>query len=172
MSADRQRRRKLIDVLVRSCCVLACILALIPLFSVLYYVTVRGISGVNLDFFTELPKPVGEPGGGMANAIVGTLELVGLACLFGIPPGVLAGVYLSEFGDRAFGRAVRFSADVLSGVPSITSGHDRHTLAAPHDLRDFCPPRLAGLGLNQDLLANARDTLGLCSPVAAAEFDG
>jgi phosphate transport system permease protein len=115
-------RRKLTDVFVRSACVAAAVIALIPLGSVLYYVTVRGIGGLNLDFFTELPKPVGEAGGGMANAIVGTLKLVFLACAFGIPPGVLAGVYLAEFGHSRFGKMVRFSADVMSGVPSITVG--------------------------------------------------
>ncbi|HYP74850.1 MAG TPA: phosphate ABC transporter permease PstA [Polyangiaceae bacterium] len=119
---SRYARRKLSDVLVRSACVFATVLALIPLISVLYYVTARGIGGINLEFFTELPKPVGERGGGMANAIVGTLKLVFLACVFGIPPGVLAGVYLAEFGDSRFGKWVRFSADVMSGVPSITVG--------------------------------------------------
>jgi phosphate transport system permease protein len=116
------RYRLLKDRLIRGACLLAAFVALVPLFSVLYYVTARGIGGINLAFFTELPKPVGEEGGGMANAIVGTLELVGLACLFGIPPGVLAGVYLSEFGSSRFGRLVRFCADVMSGVPSITVG--------------------------------------------------
>ncbi|HXK19177.1 MAG TPA: phosphate ABC transporter permease PstA [Polyangiaceae bacterium] len=115
-------RRKLTDRVVRGLCVLGTVLALIPLFSVLWYVLVRGIGGINLDFFTELPKPVGESGGGMGNAVLGTLKLVGLAGLFGIPPGVLAGVYLAEFGHSKFGQAVRFSADVMSGVPSITVG--------------------------------------------------
>lgn len=115
-------RRKITDVCVRSACVAAAVVALIPLVSVLYYVTARGIGGINLDFFTELPKPVGESGGGMANAIVGTLKLVFLACAIGIPPGVLAGVYLAEFGHSRFGKVVRFSADVMSGVPSITVG--------------------------------------------------
>lgn len=116
------RRRKIVDVVVRSACVLAALLALIPLVSVLYYVTVRGIGGINLEFFTELPKPVGESGGGMANALVGTLKLVLLSCAFGIPTGVLAGVYLAEFGDSRSAKLVRFSADVMSGVPSITVG--------------------------------------------------
>ncbi|HEY3668867.1 MAG TPA: phosphate ABC transporter permease PstA [Polyangiaceae bacterium] len=106
----------------RSACVAAAVIALVPLVSVLYYVTARGIGGINLDFFTELPKPVGESGGGMANAIVGSLKLVFLACAIGIPPGVLAGVYLAEFGHSRFGQLVRFSADVMSGVPSITVG--------------------------------------------------
>jgi phosphate transport system permease protein len=119
---SRYARRKFADLFVRSACVAATVVALVPLISVLYYVTARGIGGINLDFFTELPKPVGESGGGMANALVGTLKLVFLACVFGIPPGVLAGVYLAEFGESRFGRLVRFSADVMSGVPSITVG--------------------------------------------------
>jgi phosphate transport system permease protein len=115
-------RRKLTDRIVRGLCVLGTVIAIIPLVSVLYYVLVRGIGGINLDFFTELPKPVGETGGGMGNALLGTLKLVGLAALFGIPPGVLAGIYLAEFGNTKFGHAVRFAADVMSGVPSITVG--------------------------------------------------
>ena len=115
-------RRHFIDRVVRGSCVLGTVVALVPLASVLYYVLVRGIGGIDLDFFTELPKPVGEAGGGMGNAVVGTLTLVGLACLFGIPPGILAGVYLAEFGHSRFARLVRFSADVMSGVPSITVG--------------------------------------------------
>lgn len=116
------KTRKLKDVLVRGTCVVFTLLALVPLFSVLYYLTVRGIGGLNLAFFTELPKPVGEEGGGMANAIVGTLQMVGLACLFGVPPGMLAGTYLAEFNQSRLPRVVRFSADVLAGVPSITVG--------------------------------------------------
>lgn len=115
-------RRKLTDRIVRALCVIGTVIALIPLASVLYYVIIRGIGGINLDFFTELPKPVGESGGGLGNAIVGTLKLVGLAGLFGIPPGVLAGIYLAEFGSSKFASAVRFAADVMSGIPSITVG--------------------------------------------------
>ena len=114
--------RNLVDRAVTVLCVLATGLALVPLVSVLSYVAVRGVGGLSLDFFTELPGPVGETGGGAANAIVGSLELVGLACLYGIPPGVLAGVFLAEFGSTRFGSAVRFAADVMAGVPSITVG--------------------------------------------------
>jgi phosphate transport system permease protein len=121
-------RRRLVDRGVRLACVLAMLVALVPLASVLYYVTVRGIGGINWAFFTELPKPVGEDGGGMANAIVGTLRLVGLACVIGIPPGVLAGIYLAEFGETRFGRSVRFCADVMAGIPSITVGIFIYTL--------------------------------------------
>jgi phosphate transport system permease protein len=125
---DRYQIRKGTDILMRFLCLLATLIALVPLVSVLYYVTVRGIGGINLDFFTSLPAPVGETGGGMANAIVGTLQLVGLACLFGIPLGVMAGVYLAEFGERRFGSAVRFCADVMTGIPSITVGIFVYTL--------------------------------------------
>lgn len=116
------RYRMLKDRLIRGMCFVAAVLALVPLFSVLYYVAARGLGGIDVSFFTELPKPVGEEGGGMANAVVGSLQLVGLACLFGIPPGVLAGIYLAEFGQGRFGRLVRFCADVMAGVPSITIG--------------------------------------------------
>lgn len=122
LASSTYTRRHLLDRVVRGLCVLGTLIALIPLASVLYYVIVRGIGGINLEFFTELPKPVGEAGGGMGNAVVGTLKLVGLAGLFGIPPGILAGVYLAEFGHSKLARLVRFSADVMSGVPSITVG--------------------------------------------------
>jgi phosphate transport system permease protein len=122
LKLERYTWRKGVDRLIRAACVVATLLALLPLVSVLYYVSSRGIGGINLAFFTELPKPVGESGGGMAQAISGTLKLVGLSCLFGIPPGVLAGIYLSERGETRFGRLARFAADVLAGIPSITVG--------------------------------------------------
>lgn len=127
-ASEPYRRRRVVDTLVRAACVAATLLALVPLGLVLYYVAARGAGGLSWDFFTELPKPVGEPGGGMANALVGTLTLVGLACLFGIPPGVLAGIYLAEFGQNRFAKLVRFSADVMSGIPSITIGIFVYTL--------------------------------------------
>ena len=83
---------------------------------------IQGASSVNWNFFTHLPRPVGEKGGGMANAIVGTLELLGLASLVGIPVGVLGGVYLAEYGSARVNWWLRFVADVLNGVPSITWG--------------------------------------------------
>ncbi|MBK7584925.1 MAG: phosphate ABC transporter permease PstA [Myxococcales bacterium] len=127
-SSDGYTRRKLVDRAVRGACWVATLIALIPLGLVLYYLTARGVGGLSWAFFTELPKPVGETGGGIANALLGTLELVGLACLFGIPPGVLAGVYLAEFGNHRLAKLVRFSADVMSGVPSITVGIFVYTL--------------------------------------------
>ena len=110
------------DRLIRGACIAAVGIAIIPLGLVLSYVAFQGIAGLNLDFFTQLPKPVGEVGGGMANAIVGTLEIVALASMIGVPVGVLAGVYLAEYGGTQLGKLVRFAADVMSGVPSITVG--------------------------------------------------
>ncbi|HVU03955.1 MAG TPA: phosphate ABC transporter permease PstA [Polyangiaceae bacterium] len=115
-------RRRLTDALFRGACAAAVAVALVPLASVLYYTTSRGLGGVDLSFFTELPKPVGEKGGGMANAIEGTLTIVGMSALLGIPMGVLAGVFLAEFPGSRFATVVRFSADVMSGIPSITVG--------------------------------------------------
>jgi phosphate transport system permease protein len=120
---SRYQARRYADRAFTAACAAATLLALVPLASVLYYVAARGLAGVDWDFFTELPLPVGETGGGMANAVVGTLELVGLASAIGIPLGVLAGVYLSEFGKEGrLATVVRFSADVMSGIPSITIG--------------------------------------------------
>src|SRR5659263_367907 len=101
----------------------ACVvIAIIPLLSILYTVIINGISAVNLDFLTQIPKPVGEAGGGLGNAIQGTFIVVGIACLIGLPIGILAGVYLSEYGQNRFGRTVSFVADVLTGTPSIVAG--------------------------------------------------
>ncbi len=98
------------------------IIAIIPLLSILYNVIINGISAINLDFFTQLPKPVGEASGGIGNAIQGTFIVVGIACLIGLPVGILAGVYLSEYGENRFSRIVSFVADVLTGTPSIVAG--------------------------------------------------
>lgn len=118
----RYRFRKVLDQAARYGCLAMLILALIPLASVLMDLFIKGFPGLNWALFTELPKPVGETGGGMANAFAGSALLVGLASLFSIPVGVLGGIYLSEFGQNSFGKAVRFSADVMSGVPSIIIG--------------------------------------------------
>jgi phosphate transport system permease protein len=119
---QRFRLRQLGDRVFRGACWCATVLALAPLVSVLWFVFVRGARGLSLTFLTGLPKPVGEPGGGMAHAIVGSLEIVGMACLLGIPAGVLAGIHLAEFGATRLGRFVRFAADVMAGVPSIAVG--------------------------------------------------
>jgi phosphate transport system permease protein len=92
------------------------------LFLILGYLVYNGGKSLNWAFFTQLPKPVGETGGGMANAIVGSAKLLLLAALIGLPIGLLAGVYLAELGGRTFGFAVRYTADLLNGVPSIIMG--------------------------------------------------
>ena len=92
------------------------------LFLILGYLIWNGGRSLNLDFFTQLPKPVGETGGGMANAIVGSLKLLLLAALMGLPVGLLAGIYLAEFGGRFFSFVIRYTTDLLNGVPSIVIG--------------------------------------------------
>jgi len=96
--------------------------AIIPLVSILLFVAREGIRGLSWDFLTNLPKPVGETGGGVANAIVGTATIVALACAMAVPAGVLAGAYLSEYSGSRLSRWIRFTADVLNGVPSIIVG--------------------------------------------------
>ena len=115
-------RRKITDIVVRGLCLVASVIALIPLGLVLFYVASRGIGGVNLDFFTELPKPVGEKGGGMANAIVGTGILILIASVLGLPIGIGAGLYLAEQRGTRLANTVRFLSDVLNGLPSIVLG--------------------------------------------------
>ncbi len=119
---SRQFRRKLKSDLMIGMTAFATMLALAPLFLVLGYLVSKGASSLNLDFFIRTPKPVGEQGGGMANAIVGTFELVGIACLVGIPIGIGAGLYLAEHPLSTLGRAIRFAADITMGVPSIVIG--------------------------------------------------
>lgn len=92
------------------------------LFFILGYLLWNGGRSLNWDFFTQLPKPVGETGGGMANAIVGSLKLLMLAALMGLPVGLLAGVYLAEFGGKTFSFVIRYTTDLLNGVPSIVIG--------------------------------------------------
>jgi phosphate transport system permease protein len=96
--------------------------AVVPLASILVEVVANGIGAINLQFLTVLPGVPGETIGGIAPAIEGTLLLIGLTCLFGIPPGILAGIYLAEFGDNQFGRSIRFLTNVLTEFPSIVVG--------------------------------------------------
>ncbi len=118
----RHKYRKLKSNCMVGLTVLATVIALVPLFLVLGYLVSKGASSLNWDFFTKMPAPVGQSGGGMANAIVGTFELVGLAGLMGIPIGVGAGIYLVENRGRWLAQLVRFAADVMMGVPSIVIG--------------------------------------------------
>src|SRR3989454_9534838 len=103
-------------------------IVVLPLVLILGFLLWQGATAINVDFFTHLPKPVGEVGGGMANAIIGTLILLGLASLLGLPIGILGGVYLAESRDRRLPWIVRFLADVLDGVPSIVVGIFAYTL--------------------------------------------
>jgi len=114
--------RRAVNVAVTVACGAMVVFAVAPLGSLLWLVVSKGVAGLNVSFFTALPTPVGEPGGGVGNAILGTAMLVGLACLVGLPLGIGAGVFLAERGDGPFGRAVRFTAEVFSGVPSIVIG--------------------------------------------------
>jgi phosphate transport system permease protein len=126
---DTASRRRLVDQVMVALCWAAVALAAIPLVAVLYYVASQGIHRFDLNFFTHVPAPVGDASGGMANSLVGTLELVLIASVVGIPVGILAGIYLAEFGKAGkFAWAVRFTADVLSGVPSIVTGIAAYTL--------------------------------------------
>src|SRR5476651_645027 len=102
-----------------GCCAVA-VMAL--LFLVLYFLIREGASSLDWNFFTQLPKPTGEVGGGMANAIVGTLELLAMAAILGVPIGVMGGIYLAEYGSERANTWIRFAADVLNGVPSIVWG--------------------------------------------------
>ena len=92
------------------------------LFAILAYLLLKGAGSLNWSFITQTPKPVGEAGGGMANAIVGSLMILGIASLFGVPIGIGAGVYLAEYGRNRMGHLVRFTSDVLNGVPSVVIG--------------------------------------------------
>ena len=125
----RSDRRKAFSRFVEILCGSAVLLALVPLFLVFFYVIQQGFSSLNWDFFTKMPKPVGEVGGGMANAIVGSLIIIGLAAVFAIPVGLVAGVYTSEYPKARLATAVRFTADVLNGVPSIVIGIFAYGLA-------------------------------------------
>ncbi len=121
-ATQNHRRRKITNVVMTSVSVLSGFLVILPLFLIFFYTMSQGIGAVNLDFFTQMPKPVGEAGGGMANALAGTGILLLIGSLVGLPIGIMAGIYLAEYGDHPVGVWVRFLADVLSGVPSIVVG--------------------------------------------------
>jgi phosphate transport system permease protein len=114
--------RKFANVFSNFAAVGAAILVLLPLGAIFAYLVIKGIGSINMAFLTQTPKPVGETGGGMANAIAGSALILGMASLIGVPLGIGSGIYLSEFGRNRFGDAVRFVADVLNGVPSIVIG--------------------------------------------------
>jgi phosphate transport system permease protein len=115
-------RRRVTDHVMTGAAVLTVILVLAPLAAIFGYLVYRGVGSINWAFLTQTPKPVGEAGGGMANAILGSAFILALASIIGVPVGVGAGIYLAEFGRNRFGDAIRFTADVLNGVPSIVIG--------------------------------------------------
>ena len=116
------RRRKFISMIFVAFCAGSVLLALVPLALVLFFVVSQGIQSLNMNFFTHMPAPVGETGGGMANSIVGSLILVSLGGLFAVPVGIMSGIYMSEYAGTRFASIVRFAADTLNGVPSIVVG--------------------------------------------------
>ena len=115
-------RRRLTDHAMTGVAALTVLVVLLPLFAIFTYLIYKGIGSINLAFLTQTPKPVGEPGGGMANAIVGSMVILSIASVLGVPFGIGAGVFLSEYGRNRFGDIVRFVSDVLNGVPSIVIG--------------------------------------------------
>ncbi len=118
---SRDRRRSIVDRTFRALSLAAAITGIIPLFAIIAYVTINGIQALNLDLVTKAPKALGV-GGGAAGAILGTIQMVGLATLMAVPLGILAGVYVNEFSSRRSARGIRFAADVMVGVPSILIG--------------------------------------------------
>lgn len=122
MSRLRLLWRKSLNAVMLSLTGVAAFSVVSVLFLILGYLLWHGGASLNWDFFTKLPKPVGETGGGMANAILGSLKLLLLAALMGLPVGLLAGVYLAEFGGKTFSFVIRYMTDLLNGVPSIVIG--------------------------------------------------
>jgi phosphate transport system permease protein len=122
MTASNHHWRKTKNMLMQTITFVCAVLVILPLLLVFFQLLTRGASSINWAFFTQLPKPVGEVGGGMANSIVGTFILILLASTLGVPVGVLGGVFLSEYTHRRLNWWIRFTADVINGVPSITWG--------------------------------------------------
>jgi phosphate transport system permease protein len=118
----RDDRRRILSHTIIALCGVAVPVALLPLALVLFYVVSQGISSLSIAFFTEMPKPVGEPGGGMSNAIVGSLIVTSLGALMAIPVGIMSGIYAAEYASTKLAGAIRFAADTLNGVPSIVIG--------------------------------------------------
>ena len=125
----RAHFRTVTDHMVTAVAILATIIVVAPLIAIFVYLVYRGASSLNLDFFIKPPKPVGESGGGMANSIVGSGVLLGIASIIGVPIGIGAGIFLAEFGRGTnLANAIRFTADVLNGVPSIVMGLAAYSL--------------------------------------------
>ena len=106
----------------------ATVAVMVPLVLIFFHIVKMGISSINLDFFLNIPKPTGESGGGMANGMLGSFILIGIASAIGLPIGIFGAIYLSEYGGTRFSQVIRFSADILNGIPSIITGMVAYTL--------------------------------------------
>ncbi len=115
-------RRRMMNHVVTLAAAMAVLLVLVPLTAIFAYLVYKGVGSLNWAFLTQIPKPVGEPGGGMANAIAGSALILLIASAMGVPIGIGAGIYLAEYARNRMGDLVRFTADVLNGVPSIVVG--------------------------------------------------
>lgn len=122
MTASNHNWRRFKNAFMQALACVCALLVITPLVLVFYHLIREGFTSINWAFFTQIPKPVGEPGGGMGNAIAGTFVLLAQAAVIGVPIGVLGGVYLSEYGSSKLNWWIRFAADILNGVPSITWG--------------------------------------------------
>ena len=127
-----QWHRRVRDQMATGAAVLCVFLVMVPLAAIFIYLLIRGIGSLNVAFFTQMPRPVGESGGGMANAIVGSVIILLVGSVIGVPLGVGSGIYLSEYSRGKFGKLVRFTADVLNGVPSIVIGIAVYALLVLH----------------------------------------
>jgi len=115
-------RRQMTDYFFTGLAASLSVIVVSALIAIFAYLVLKGAGSLNLSFLTQTPKPVGETGGGMANALLGSVMILGIASLFGVPIGIGAGIYLAEYGRNRLGKLVRFTSDVLNGVPSIVIG--------------------------------------------------
>ena len=134
---NRHGRRRVFSLLASSFSFLCALIVITPLGLVLGYLILKGASSLNLDFFLHLPAPVGETGGGVANAIVGTFVVITIASVIGVPVGIFGAIYMTEYGGRRFNAVVRLGADILNGVPSIVWGIVAYSLLVNHDVVIF-----------------------------------
>jgi phosphate transport system permease protein len=118
----RHFRRRVVSATMTTACTLSVLAALVPVVMILFFVLKQGMGAIDWNLFTQVPKPPGEIGGGMGNAIAGSLILVGLGALFAVPIGIMAAVFIVEYGSGPLASAARFAADTLNGVPSIVIG--------------------------------------------------
>lgn len=128
VSTANYRWRQVKNLVMLSLCGLAAAIVIVPLLLIISYLVIKGVGSVNLQLFTELPKPVGEVGGGMGNAIIGTLLLLSIAVGIGVPIGIMSGLYLGEYGESKFATVARFLIETLNATPSIVVGIFAYTM--------------------------------------------